>query len=398
MNTHALRQQTVTRVAEATSRMEAMDIFFDALAPYAEKIAATEARAEDIYRFRTPDRPFLQCEISDIYAKIEAQPCRWAAEGLETHLFWQCINIWLMLTAVPEADYLPMLHPNWGTPDFIPRLYGAEFTVLPDYSVIPEAFLIHDLERDLPRLPRPPAAETPIGRQLLASYRFLLDATEARLPIAYPQLQGPTTNAVRLMPQEEYLMAVVAEPELARALAEHITQSMLEIMTAIRTTMGPDDHLLRARTRGCQPPWVKGLMVDDYISVVHPQQYLAVTGTSWQMMAETLGPIFLHTCGPVMQAAEILCALPGLAGFETSFLSGFSKTTAELTTLKAALAGKVVLQSFALPHGETVHDEAYLTAEWLREISTGGGFMLLAGGTAEQGKALLRKLELEDSE
>jgi hypothetical protein len=143
-----------------------------------------------------------------------------------------------------------------------------------------------------------------------------------------------------------------------------------------------------------QPPWIRGLLVDDYVSVLRPENYEAVTRTSWQMIADRIGPTFLHTCGPVLKWAGMLRRLPGLAGMETAFVHGFSKTTSELEELKRALRGTVVLQSFELPHGEIVHDEESLTAEWLRRMSENGGFIMQGSGPAKRGRELFRLLGL----
>jgi hypothetical protein len=150
--------------------------------------------------------------------------------------------------------------------------------------------------------------------------------------------------------------------------------------------------LARPRQRGVQPSWVRGLLVDDYISVIKPDTYLEVARSSWQMMAEQLGPIFLHTCGPTLQCGDMLLQLPDLAGFETTFINGFSKTTADLEAQKAVLQGRVALQSFILPDNRTVQDEENLTADWLCRISADGGFLLHTGGTAAEGRAFLAQM------
>jgi hypothetical protein len=218
-----------------------------------------------------------------------------------------------------------------------------------------------------------------------------VEATGGRLPIVYPQMQGPTTNAVRLMNQEDYLVACLTEPELVRQLSEHLTGMIIDISKAMWQAIG-NPALARARARGVQPAWVRGLLVDDYISVVNPETYLDVARSSWQMMSEQLGPIFLHTCGPTLQCGGMLLQLPGFAGFETTFVSGFSKTTADLEAQKALVQGRVAFQSFILPDNRTVQDEANLTADWLRRISAGGGFLLHTAGSAERGRAFLREM------
>jgi hypothetical protein len=263
--------------------------------------------------------------------------------------------------------------------------------VLADGATIPKSFLLRDLAADLGKLARPDPWTVEPSRSVLDTCQRLVEATQGRLPIVYPQMQGPTTNAVRLMNQEDYLCACLAEPDLVRQLSEHITGMIIDLHKAVWKAIG-DPALARPRQRGVQPAWVRGLLVDDYISVVKPRAYLEVAGSSWQLMSKLLGPIFLHTCGPTFQCGGMLSQLPGLAGFETTFVNRFSKTTADLEAQKALVTGRVAFQSFILPDNRTVQDEANLTAGWLRGISGGGGFLLHTGGPAEQGRTLLKRL------
>lgn len=384
-------QSFLTAFSKAPDRESAVRVFFDALAPHEQRIVATERRADDIFRFRTPDRPFIQYDVTDAAAGLEQKPAQWAKSNLDHTLAGQLINMILILEAMPESDYVPMLNPGYGTSDLIPRMLGAQFDAAADGAVIPRAFLVRDLATDLPKLSRPDPLATEPCRGVLETCRFLVEATGGRLPIVYPQMQGPTTNAVRLMNQEDYLVACLTEPELVRRLSEHLTGMIIDICKAIWQAIG-NPVLARARARGVQPAWVRGLLVDDYISVVNPKTYLDVARSSWQMMSKQLGPIFLHTCGPTLQCGGMLLQLPGFAGFETAFVQGRSKTTTDLEAQKTALRGRVTLQSFILPDNKTVQDEANLTANWLRRISEGGGFLLHTAGTAANGRAFMERM------
>jgi len=391
MTSKTTTQSFLNAFSHASNREDAVRVFFDALAPHQERIAATERRADDIFRFKTPDRPFIQYDVTDAAAGLEQKPAQWAKNNLDHTLAWQLMGMILNLEALPESDYVPMLYPGYGTSDLIPRMLGAEFDASADGAVIPRAFLIRDLATDLPKLSRPDPMAVEPCRGILETCRFLVEATESRLPIVYPQMQGPTTNAVRLMDQEDYLVACLTEPELVRQFSELLTGMIIDISKAMWQVIG-NPALARTRQRGVQPVWVRGLLVDDYISVIKPDTYLEVARSSWQMMSEQLGPIFLHTCGPTLQCGSMLLDLPGFAGFETTFVNGFSKTTADLEAQKTVLQGRVALQSFILPDNRTVQDEENLTAGWLRRISAGGGFLLNTGGTTAEGRAFLQSM------
>jgi len=393
MKSKTTTQAFLDAFSQAPDRESAVRVFFDALAPHEQRIAATEWRVDQIFRFRTPDRPFVQYDVTDAAAGLEQQPAQWAKDGLDHTLAGQLSSMILNLEALPESDYVPMLNPNYGTSDLIPRMLGAEFDAAADGAVIPKAFLVRDLATDLPKLSRPDPLAIEPCRGMLDTCRFLVEATDGRLPIVYPQMQGPTTNAVRLMDQEDYLVACLTEPERVRQFSEHLTGMIIDISKAMWQVIG-NPTLVRARGRGVQPAWVRGVLVDDYISVMNPETYLDVVHSSWQLMAEQLGPIFLHTCGPTLQCGGMLLQLPGFAGFETTFVNGFSKTTADLEAQKAIVHGRVAFQSFILPDNRTVQDEENLTADWLRRISAGGGFLLHTGGTTAEGRAFLTRTDI----
>ncbi len=391
MNSQKTTQSFIDAFSQASDLTTAMRIFFDALAPHQERIDATERRADHIFRFRTPDRPFIQFDATDASAGLNMQSPQWAKNNLDHTLYWQLVNMIVILDALPESDYVPMLNPGYGTSDLIPCMLGSEFEYLADGACIPKGYLINNIESDLDKLSKPSPFNSEPCKNILETCRYLVEATEGRIPIVYPQMQGPTTNAVRLMDQEDYLVACITEPELVRHLSEYITGIIIDISKAMWNIIG-NPMLARPRARGVQPSWVRGVLVDDYISVIKPDTYLDVTRSSWQMMKNQIGPVFMHTCGPTLQCGEMLLELPGLAGFETTFINGFSKTTADIEKQKEVLNGKIALQSFILPDNRTVQDEENLTGEWLQNISKDGGFLLHAGGSLEDGEKLINRL------
>jgi hypothetical protein len=195
-----------------------------------------------------------------------------------------------------------------------------------------------------------------------------------------------------MMNHSEMLMACHASKEAMRDLASRIWQVAIRMVRALQQAVGTD--VLTPRARFYQPSWVQGLVVDDYISVIGPQDYYDVCVDAWRAMSEAVGPCFFHTCGPVQHCVDVLATLPGLVGFETAFVDRRSKTTYELEELKARLQGQVVVNSTPLPLGHTVSDPENLTISWLQRISQGGGFVLGARGTVEEGRQLLNRLGL----
>ena len=124
---------------------------------------------------------------------------------------------------------------------------------------------------------------------------------------------------------------------------------------------------------------------------------MGATSEAWQKITDTIGPAFLHTCGPVLKFMDSFLNLPGLAGFEAYFMDGRERTTALMEQAKSELDGKRVMCAlFAdrLPHPVIVDDDENLTPDWLRKMSTDGGFMLQVTGSSEWGQELVTRLEV----
>ncbi len=379
----------LTDIRQAATRCEAVRCFLDGLAPYREHIADVKRRAEQIYRFQTPERPWFQFDVTG----FTYESSRWAATELDRILDNGMQSILFKLESLPQSDWVPMLTTGIGKSDLFPRMFGVTFDYPPDGSVLPRFHLIEDLPQDLAKLQDVDVTRTEPWCDAVERVRFLAEETEGQVPIAYPQMQGQDTWAARLMDQAEMLMAYHTHPDAMRFLANLWSDIAAHlILTLEKVAGGPS--VLRPRARFYQPEWVRGLIVGDYLTVIRPERYYEVCAESWERLHRALGPIFYHTCGPVWHTLEVMQRLPGLAGFECSYVRGQTKTTADLAAVKAQLAGKIVLCSFEWPLGGAVEDMENLTAAWLWEMSQGGGFMMQASGPAAEGRELLARLEL----
>jgi len=378
----------VESIRKARTRQDAVAIFLDLLELHKPRIEETKCLVGQIYEFETPDRPVVEFDVTGHRYKKS----QWVRSDLDQLLDSNIQSLCFQIESLPESDFVPCLGPGWGHSDLIGRMLGAEYDILEDGGVLAKSNLITDLDRDLVNLPDPDPSRTEVGAKVLRNVCFLAEATNGKVPITYPQMQGPLTNAARLMDHSEMLMACHDSKEAMRELSNRIWQIAIRMVKALQEAVGAD--LLTPRRRFHQPAWVRGLIVDDYLSVIRPDDYYDICADAWEAMHKAVGPIFFHTCGPVKQCTEVMTRLPGLVGFETAFIDGRSKTTHELEELKARFQGQVVINSFELPLGEPVSDPENLTASWLEKISQGGGFMLQVSGAVEEGRGLLGRLGL----
>jgi hypothetical protein len=383
----------------SADRKDTIKWFFDVLDSHEERIQRTKSKVDSIYAFRTPDTPYFEYALTDpntsAVTPFEYKAGAWVETEYDNRLDGALQRIAYYLKVFPQNDYVPSIHPGHGRSDLIPGLYGCDFDYTPEGAVINKNYRITDLGSDIDGFlaENIDLAADPIIAEQVEYARFASEAVEGRVQIVYPQLQGLLTNSMRLMEQTEMLMACVTDkPNMVR-LSERIAEHMIGIVKLMLKATGSPKRI-RPRGRFHQPSGVVGLMVDDYISVIRPQDYFDICNSSWQMMADELGPIYMHTCGPVAQDAEILLNLPGLVGLETAFVDHQHTTTVNVMDMKKRLEGRIVLGTFGLPHGEPVQDIHNLSRAWLDTMSEGGGYMMHASGTYNFGRHLFEKLAI----
>lgn len=376
-------------IRKAASRDEAISCFVRLLTEHREHIADVKERVKQVYQFETPDCPVFQFDVIG----FEYREGRWVDSGLDRMLDSSLQGLAFKLESMPESDFVPLLHPGIGKSDLIPRMFGVTFDYPPDGSVIQQFNLIEKLPRDLAKLEGVDVVQTEAWRDVVERIRFLVETTDGQVEIAYPQMQGPLTNVPRLMDHTEMLMACHTDPQSMCVLANTWADVATHLILTLQQVVG-DPVLLRPRARFYQPGWIRGLIVGDYLAVMRPEQYYDICVDAWDTVYRRLGPIFYHTCGPVWRSLEVLKKLPGLVGFECTYVKGQTGTTTDLMEVKRQLDGKIVLHHFEWPLRGAVEDVENLTPEWLRQMSKGGGFMMQASGTVEEGQALFEKLEL----
>ena len=377
---------TTSSIIGCASRKEAVKRFLDIIEKQGSRIEATKRKLESIYRFQTPDRPFVSFDIENGH---EYQPSSWVSSRCEYKLDTSMQSILFHLEAVPQADYLPILSAHSGRMEFLPRLFGGEYDIRPEGAFLPKYYLIHDLENDIQKLPEVDILKKETVLETLSDTVALIEMTQGKVCVAYPYMQGCFNNVYRFMDQGKMLMACIESKELMSLLMKRIYHVRIQILKAVRKAVGNDELL---RIRGFHPPWIRSLMIDDFISVVKPQDYFDVCSEVWQAMYNDMGPVYLHTCGPISQCIDLFEKLPGLLASEFVYVDGQEKTTAQIELLKKRLYGKVVLFSIGLSNGYAVDDTENLTGDWVEQLSRGGGFMFNATGSAQQGRHILDQL------
>ena len=384
------------RYREAGSLEDAVRIFGEAAECFRGRIERTRSKAADVYAGVTPEGPYV--EFGAHYFEVEPRKARpWEDTPNKAHLagsLWHCI---LNLEMLPRYDYVPSVGlPDLGGSGFVASLFGTEYINLGANGIKITRHAIGDMS-EVGRLRQPDVGRDGRFKRSAECAGFIAeslgDALGDTVEITYPQLQGPSTNALRVVPEEAGLMAVKEDPRRMESLALMVTGVMADFIKGLFAAAGGPDRF-RPRARFLAPPRVKGLMVDDWISVVDPDDFKQCFSSSYGMMRREVGPLFLHTCGPTLQIADLMGGLAGLEGFETAFIKGTSKTYGMLAEMKGAIGGRYTFCSFGMPDGSLMEGEEKVAPDQIRRLSEGGRMMFQAYGDPRYAVKLAAELGL----
>ena len=183
---------------------------------YKPDLAEVLRRHAAVWRGDRLERPLIFIDEEDTGVRTVGQRTEWwrDAEGFAR----QCAERFARRAAVRD-DRLPILRPPFSHA-ILPALLGAEIGdeggslwVKGVPCATPSAFLDTRFDPD-----------RPLGRRFAAYYRDLAAAAPGRFYVAWYEAMGPCDLAGAMLGAESWLLLAAAEPEQARAVADHAAQ------------------------------------------------------------------------------------------------------------------------------------------------------------------------------
>lgn len=116
-----------------------------------------------------------------------------------------------------------------------------------------------------------------------------------RLPCSLIDIQGPLNTAALLWKQDEFMMAMIEQPEAVHALLEQVTEQLIEIVKTMIEKIG--------QIAGPLWPYIWlpadiGIgIAEDYMPLVSPKLYREFGIPYVRRISEAFGGIFIHCCG-----------------------------------------------------------------------------------------------------
>lgn len=116
-----------------------------------------------------------------------------------------------------------------------------------------------------------------------------------RLHCTFIDIQGPLNTAALLWQQEDFLVAMLTEPEIVHELLEQVTEHIIQTIKAmiqkIRLISGPMWPFIYL------PPDIGVGITEDYMPLISPELYKEFGIPYLERISQVFGGIFIHCCG-----------------------------------------------------------------------------------------------------
>ena len=315
-----------------------------------DRLARSKARLTAVWQLRRPpDRvPFVYGSLPP----ADGQPAYDIWDGNLTSEESLVAQIAMISDrAILDDDYVPSLYAGCrqGT---IPTAFGAEEVRSADHTWVKP--MIRDAA-DVYALEPPNLRENGVAAEFLERIRFFRRATEGRMPIQLPDMQGPLDLANNMWGTEPLLVAMRTHPEAVHHLLQIVTDAFIEYVRLVDEAAQGDLVPIH-----CMPvvwmPRERGVALsEDLLAVMSPALYRTFGVPYNEQIAAAFGGIIVHSCGSVEHNLGILAGTRGLTGVN------FGATETSLPAVAEAVKGKATIVSHM---GKTTcHDLQPLSTE-----------------------------------
>ncbi len=278
-----------------------------------ERIARSKARLQAVWELQRPDRiPFV---FAWLPPPADDEPVLGVWDGTctnEESLASQLESI--IDRAVIDDDYVPSLFPGLrqGT---IPTAYGAV------EERNGEHIWVKPIVRgagDVFELERPDFCKDGIAAEFLERVRFFRAATEGRVAIQLPDMQGPLDLAGNMWGSEPLLEAMYTEPDAVHHLLQTMTDAFIDFVRLLQQAAGGDLIPIHCLPVVWMPPDRGIALSEDLIVLISPKLYTIFGRPYNEQIADAFGGVIIHSCGSTEHNLEVLTATRHFMGVNLS--------------------------------------------------------------------------------
>jgi hypothetical protein len=205
-----------------------------------------------------------------------------------------------------QDDFIPAFFPGCRQ-STIPNMFGAQEVIVDrDYT----CRRIIARGDDVDRLPPPSLAPGTVAHEWLEMQRYVLEATEGRLPIHVTDMQGPPDVCGQLWGYDEFLASAYEAPERYHALMDRVTHAFILFWDAQRSLL--EEAFVGTHLWGWNwvPPDAGASLSADSLVMISPTFYSEFFQPYLQRIGERFGGLAVHSCGHFPAVIPPLCATP----------------------------------------------------------------------------------------
>ncbi|MHB1356124.1 MAG: uroporphyrinogen decarboxylase family protein [Anaerolineae bacterium] len=318
-----------------------------------ERIAGSRERLRRVwYGYAKPDRlpfVFVYYPADDTAPATGNTPAPTANEQTLTNQLEAIID-----RACLQDDYIPSLFLGVRQ-GLLPTAYGAREVQIGGHTWVEP--ILHDAQ-DVYQLAQPDFARLGVAAEFLETIRYFRAATQERLPIQMPDMQGPLDLANNLWGTEGLLLAMQETPEAAHRLLQMMTDDYIRYMCLVRESAQGDWVPMHCMPVLWFPPALGAALSEDLLAVLSPRLYRVFGPPYNRQVAAAFGGIVVHSCGSIEHNLAPLATTPGLVGVNVSITeTSLQSAIKAVGTQRVLLLHHAALTCNALP---TLTPEAYI--------------------------------------
>ena len=221
---------------------------------YAERVAASYARIEDVFRHR--DNGVVPFQVADVNYWLSGETPALIPDDYFTNcqsmLAYQVKKI-AQHMEIYDDDYIPFLFPWYGT-GVLPSALGAEILFQPKMDPAVRGTVVNSPEH-LSRLSLPDPRKDGLMLRVLETIRYFREHSD--LPISFTDPQGPFTTALTLAGPGTLFVWLYEYPKAVHELMEFCTEAFIRWIKVQKEEIGPEQRpvLLPARHHPAGAVW-----------------------------------------------------------------------------------------------------------------------------------------------
>ena len=256
----------------------------------------------------------------------------------------------ILARAGVDDDYIPSLSPGCRQ-GLIPTAYGAREEWTSDHYWLSPVLASAE---EVDGLPQPDLSRDGVAAEILEHTRFFRRATEGRLPVQMPDMQGPLDLAGNMLGAERLMVEMYDHPAAVHRLLDRMTRDFISYMHLQEEAAGGTLVPIHCMPTVWLPPGSAMSLSEDLLAVISPRFYPTFARPYNERVAAEFGRVVIHSCGSWEHNLAGLAQTQGLLGVNF----GVSETNVE------RVAARFGRRSVLLMHHTVV------TCNGLRRFST----------------------------